>query len=102
VPEFQLDNLTAPFFQNQRRVHSYDMVFEEIDRKLLGLELLEFATAIREQHDPEVTGEVGLDAVAFVYSILESAHLGSPVPFAGVVEDQINSYQRETNEHIGL
>ena len=56
VPRFQLDGLTAPFFQSQRRVCSYDMVFEEIDRKLLGLELWEFATAILDGRDPEVTG----------------------------------------------
>ena len=40
--------------------------------------------------------------MALVYAILESAKLGAPVSFEDVIEDQVNSYQRETNEHIGM
>lgn len=102
VPEFQLDDVTAPFFHNQKRLSSYNMPFEQIDRILIGIELQDFANAILNDREPEVTGEVGLKAVALSYAILESGYIGGPVSFPDVVEDRINAYQQEINASVKL
>jgi predicted dehydrogenase len=102
VPEFRLDDTTAPLFRGKHRVSSYDMSFEEIDRKLIALELEDFAGAIRDGREPEVTGRVGLNALALTYAFLESGALHQAVTFADVVEDRVNAYQQEINEAVGL
>jgi predicted dehydrogenase len=102
VPRFRLDDATAAFFQSRRRPSSYDMPFEQIDRILIAIELQDFANAILNGQQPEVTGEEGLKAVALSYAILESGYLRRPVSFVDVVEDRVNSYQREINGSVGL
>jgi len=102
VPRFRLDDVTAAFFQSRRRLHSYDMPFEQIDRILIAIELQDFANAILNGQQPEVTGEEGLKAVALSYAVLESGYLRRPVSFVDVVEDKVNAYQREINESAGL
>jgi predicted dehydrogenase len=102
VPRFRLDDATAAFFQSRRRLSSYDMPFEQIDRILIAIELQDFANAILNGQQPEVTGEEGLKAVALSYAILESGYLRRPVSFVDVVEDRVNAYQREINESVGL
>ena len=102
APGFALDDLTAPFFNGLRRPSSYDMPFPEIDRKLIAIELQDFAESILHSRTPEVTGASGLEAVALVYAILESGLLHQPVSFADVVQDRVNAYQREINESVGL
>ncbi len=102
VPDFELDDLTARIFDGSRRIWSYDMAFEQIDAKLIALELQDFAEAILNDRKPDVTGEVGLKAVALVYAILESGHLHQPVYFTDVVADRVNAYQQEINEAVGL
>ena len=102
APQWELDDVTAPFFQGQRRPTSYDMPFEEIDRKLIALELQDFAEAVLDGRDPEVTGHVGLEAVALTFAILESGLLREAVSLADVAEDKTNAYQQEINESVGL
>ena len=102
TPGFELDDLTAPFFDNRRTIGSYHYSFEEGDRKFIAMGLLDFAQAIREGREPEVTGRVGLNAVALVYAMLESGHARRQVSFADVAEDRVNAYQEEINEHAGL
>ena len=102
APGFALDDLTAPFFNGLRRPSSYEMTFPEIDRKLIAIELQDFAKSILDGRAPEVTGASGLEAVAIVYAILESGLLHEPVSFADVVQDRVNAYQREINESVGL
>ena len=102
VPEFRLDDTTAPLFDGQRRMSSYDIPFADIDRKLIALELEDFAGAIRDGREPEVTGRVGLDAVALTYAFLESGALHQAVAFADVAADRVNTYQQEINEAAGL
>ncbi len=102
VPGFQLDDITAPLFDGQRRISSYDIPFADIDRKLIALELEDFAGAIRDGREPEVSGQVGLDAVALTYALLESGAIHHAVTFADVAEDRVNSYQREINDAAGL
>ena len=102
VPDFHLDGVTSRFFDGKTRLASYEMPFEEIDRKLIAIELQDFADAVLSGRDPEVTGEVGLNAVALSYAILESGHLRQAVDFDDVVEDRTNAYQREINDSVGL
>jgi len=102
VPDFSLDDLTAAFFNGERRLSSYNLPFDEIDRTLIAIELQDFADAIISHKQPEVTGEVGLKDVALCYAILESGYLGEPVSFSDVLSDKVNAYQREINASIRL
>ncbi|MDP3063855.1 MAG: Gfo/Idh/MocA family oxidoreductase, partial [Chloroflexota bacterium] len=102
APRFQLDEVTARFFGGQRRLSSYEMPFEQVDRKLVAIELQDFASAILDGTELEVPGEAGLKAVALCYAILESGHASQAVSFADVVEDRVNAYQAEINESVGL
>ena len=102
VPGFRLDDTTATLFGGMGRLHSYDAPIEETTRKILALELQDFADAITTGRKPEVAAEEGLDAVALSYAILESGHLAQPVAFDDVRSDRVNAYQQEINEAAGL
>jgi predicted dehydrogenase len=102
APRWTLDDTTAAFFDGSRRLFSYDMPFDEIDRKLIAIELQDFADAIVNGREPTVTGPAGLQAVALTHAILESGHLGEPVSFADVVEDRVNAYQQDINDGLAL
>ncbi len=102
VPDFELDDMTSRAFDGARRMSSYELGFREADAKLIALELEDFAEAIRTGREPEVTGQVGLDAVALTYAFLESGAAGEPVSFADVAADRVNGYQREVNAAFGL
>ena len=68
----------------------------EVDREL-GLKprfYTDFDTMLNE--------EKHLDAVALVYSILESGHSGFPVKFEDVACGKIEEYQKEINMSVGL
>ena len=102
VPDFELDDMTARIFGGERRMSSYDIDFPEIDAKIIALELEDFAEAIRTGREPEVTGQIGLDAVALTYAFLESGAINEPVSFADVAADRTNAYQQEINNAFGL
>ena len=102
VPEFELDDMTARIFGGERRMLSYDIDFPEIDAKIIALELEDFAESIRTGREPEVTGQIGLDAVALTFAFLESGAVNEPVSFADVAADRTNAYQQEINEVFGL
>ncbi len=102
APSFKLDRLTARLFGGSKPISSYDLTFAEADRKLIALELEDFARAILDGTEPECTGQVGLDAVALTYAFLESGHIRQPVSFIDVAEDRVNAYQSEINEVVGL
>ena len=102
VPDFELDDMTSRIFDGARRMYSYDMDFPQIDAKIIALELEDFADAIRTGSEPEVTGQVGLDAVALTYAFLESGAAKEPVSFADVAADRTNAYQQEINDAFGL
>ncbi len=102
APAFQVDDTTARMFGGKRRISSYKLPFEEVDRKLVAIELQDFADAILAGKGPEVTGEVGLKAVALAYAILESGYARKAVSFADVMEDRVNAYQQEINASVGL
>ena len=101
VPDFRLDAITQKLFGSDR-LGSYDLPFAAIDRKLLAYEYEDFAEAIRNDRSPEVDGKAGLIATAFAYALCESSHLGEPVSLQAIAADEINAYQAEINESIGL
>ena len=102
VPDFRLDETTARLFGGRDKLHSYDFPIEETTRKILAIELQDFADAITTGRKPEVSAEEGLDAVALSYAILESGHLAQPVAFDGIRGDRINAYQQPINASVGL
>ena len=101
VPGFELDEMTAKAF-GASRISSYKMDFPLVDATLIALELEDFAEAIRTGSRPEVTGQVGLEAVALTYAFLESGYITEPVRFTDVVSERTNLYQQEINDHYGL
>ena len=102
VPDFEVDDLTAAFFEGRRRIASYEYRGPDIDRKFIAMGLKELADSIEHGRQPEMAGQVGLDAVALCYAFLESGHSGQPTPFEDVAGDTVNGYQREVNEHAGI
>ncbi len=102
APDFELDDLTASFFDGRRRIASYDYGGAEIDRKFIAMGLKDLADSIEHGRQPEMSGQVGLDAVALCYALLESGHAGQRTLFADVAGDRVNAYQREVNEHAGI
>ena len=102
VPDFRLDDVTSRIFGVKDKMSRYDLPFEQADRKLIAIELQDFADAIDQEREPEVTGSIGLDALALSYAILESGHLEEPVLFDDVRLDRISSYQHEMNEILGI
>ncbi len=101
VPAFCLDEPTTCMF-GASLVTSYDLPFEEVDRKLLALEIEDFGRAIRDGLSPEVDGVGGLDAVAAVYAFFESSALGRAVTFEEVASGAVASYQHDINAALGL
>ena len=101
VPNFRLDAINQQLFGFER-AGSYKLPFESIDHKLLAYEYQDFAEAIRDDRSPEVDGQGGLIATAFAYALCESGYLGKPVSLSAVAADEINAYQAEINESVGL
>ncbi len=102
APDWELDDLTASFWDGRRRMSSYEMDFPAIDAKIIALELQDVANAVLHGTELEVTGEVGLKAVALTYAFLESGALREPVAFDDVANDRVNGYQSEINAVAGL
>jgi len=101
VPAFALDDATTRLF-GARALTSYDLPFEEIDRKLLALEIEDFGRAILDGRSPEVDGLGGLEAVAAVYAFFESSALGREVALDEVVSGAVAPYQHAIDAALGL
>lgn len=92
VPDFALDELTAALFGGER-LSTYDMEFADIDANLLGIEQADFAEAIVEGREPEVTGEIGLRALALILGFLESELLGRTLSMDELLEADTMPHQ---------
>lgn len=102
VPDWELDDIASRFWEGERRIASYQMPFEAIDRKLIGIEYEEFADAIRTGRQPEVDADMGMKALALAYATLESGMVHQPVFMTDMLEGTVDAYQREVNESAGL
>jgi predicted dehydrogenase len=87
------DDHTKTLFPNIR--NGYNMKFEEVDRKLIALEMLDFIDSVRNHRDPETGAYDGMIAVALIYSALESSLLGEAVNFNDVMNMKIQDYQKQ-------
>jgi predicted dehydrogenase len=101
VPDWSLDSITAPFFENKTRMASYDVPFEAIDRILVAIELHELALAIENSTSVEVGPEEGMQALGVIYGILESGLAGRNVAVSDIIDGSINDYQQSIDSEIG-
>ena len=101
APSYRLSPLAAQLFGGER-VWSYEFPFADTDAKLLALEYHEFGECIRTGSQPEVTGEVGRQAVALVNAAFESGCLGRAVSIEEVIRVDVDAYQREIDAHYQL
>ena len=101
VLDFQLDPITTTLFGTDQ-LNRYDLPFPEIDRKIIAIELSDFASAIRMKQDPEVDADQGTRSVALSYAMLESSVLKRFVTVDEVISEHVDTYQREINQSLGL
>lgn len=101
APRYRLDPVAASLFGGERP-WTYDLDFAATDRKLIALEQHELAACVRSGARPEVDGAVGRRDVALVYALFESQAVGRAVTIAEVEAGEVDAYQREIDEHLGL
>ena len=101
VPDFGLDEITARLFGGER-LSSYEMPFQDADRKLLAIEYYELADCIEKGRNPEVDGLVGRRAMALCYAGFESSVLNRPDTLDEIEAEEVDSYEAEINAELGL
>ncbi|MCZ6677436.1 MAG: Gfo/Idh/MocA family oxidoreductase [Candidatus Poribacteria bacterium] len=101
VPDFHLDAVTTDLWGGNR-LWRYDFSFSETDRKIIAIEYGDFAGAISGAHPIEVDAAQGTRSVAVAYAILESGASGHIVTIDDMLAEQIDDYQREINEGMGI
>lgn len=101
APSYRLDPLTAGLFGAERPT-AYQFSFEEIDRKLVAIELMDFAEAVVYRRAPEVDGYGGRKAIALVYGMIESGLLGRTLKLEEVEQDKEALYQQGINRALNL
>ncbi len=101
VPDFHLDEATATLFGGER-LFEYDLEFQLTDRKLIAVEYWELGQCIERGIKPEVDIVQGARSVALAYAWMESQQAGRAVTVDEVYEDQLNAYQAEINESMGI
>ena len=101
VPDHRLDDATAALFGGDR-LFEYHLPFPETDRKLIAVEYHELGTCIQQGRQPEVNAYQGARSVGLSYSLMESQVAGRALAVDAVCDDQINAYQAEINEDLGL
>jgi predicted dehydrogenase len=100
VGGFALDGVTAAFFGSEGT--EYQRPFEYVDAANIGIELDDFAQAVRAGKPVEVDGNGGLAAVAGVWALAESEHLGQAVAIADISSGALRAAQAELDTQLGL
>jgi predicted dehydrogenase len=100
VGDFELDGIAAAFFGPDGT--EYDRPFEYVDAATIGIELDDFAQAVRSGQPAELDGHGGLAAVAGVWAVAESQHLGRPVAVADVASGALRAAQAQVDTYLGL
>ena len=102
VPDLRLDEATTALFGGDR-LFEYSLEFVETDRKLIAVEYADFGLAIGGVGGhPEVDGAQGARSVAIAYAWMESQVAGRAVTVDEVLNDQVNDYQADINDSLGL
>jgi predicted dehydrogenase len=100
VGGFTLGGVTAAFFGSAGT--EYQRPSEYVDAANIGIELDDFAQAIRAGKPVEVDGNGGLAAVAGVWALAESEHLGQAVAIADISSGALRAAQAELDTQLGL
>ena len=102
VPDWELDDITSALWNGARRIANYEMSFPEIDRKIIAVELQDFAEAIVTGRPPEVDGQTGMKALALAYGLLEAGLARRVVTMDEILEGEVESYQEQINIATGI
>jgi predicted dehydrogenase len=100
VGGFELDGIAAAFFGPDGT--EYEHPFEYVDAATIGIELDDFARAVRSGTPAEIDGRGGLAAVAGVWAVAESQHLGRAVAIADVASGALREAQAQVDAHLGF
>ena len=100
LDKFPADEITEVFFGKGNL--TYDLPSQDIDSKLMAIEFYDFASAIISGGTPEVTGEVGMHAVAAILGAYESSLQGRMVTFDEIISEEVTLYQDEINKALGF
>ncbi|MEM7536831.1 MAG: Gfo/Idh/MocA family oxidoreductase [Chloroflexota bacterium] len=101
VPDFHLDKATATLFGSDRMWH-YELPFVQTDRKLIAVEYADFAGAILGEHPIDVDIDQGTRSVAIAYAMLESGVAGRTLTVDEVLNEEVDAYQQDINESMGI
>jgi predicted dehydrogenase len=101
VPDFRLDAVTTDLFGGDR-LWQYNFPFPDTDAKIIAIEYGDFAEAIAGNHPIEVDAYQGARSVAISYAMLESGATGQIVHLDKMLDESINTYQREIDAGLGI
>jgi len=101
VPDFHLEPIIAALFGGDR-LWGYDFPFPVTDRKLIAAEYGELGLAIENGGTIEVDAAQGARSVALSYAMLESSVAGRALSMDEVLSEEVDAYQFEIDEEIGL
>ena len=101
LPDYALPPVEAAIWGSSRLAHTAGD-FAEIDRRLVAIELHDFAQAVATNASPEVNGEDGRRNIALFYAIAESAAAGEPVAVEAVARGAVHTYQDDIDTDLGL
>ena len=101
VPDFRLDAVTTDLFEGDR-LWNYNFPFPETDAKIIAIEYGDFAEAIAGNRSIEVDAYQGTRSVAISYAMLESGATGQIVHLDKMLDESINTYQREIDDGLGI
>ena len=101
VPDFHLDAVTTDLFGGER-LWQYSFPFPDTDAKIIAIEYGDFAEAIAGNRPIEVDAYQGTRSVAISYAMLESGATGQIVHLDKMLDESINTYQREIDDGLGI
>ncbi len=101
VPNFHLDAVTTDLFGGNR-LWQYDSQFVDTDAKIIAIEYGDFAEAIAGNHPIEVDVYQGTRSVAISYAMLESGATDQIVHIDKMLDESINTYQKEIDDGLGI
>lgn len=101
LPDYELPPVEAAIWGSPQRSH-FAGDFAAIDRRLVAVELHDFARAVATGSPPEVDGEGGRRNMALVYAVTESAVARRPVTVEAVARGEVHAYQDVIDLELGL
>lgn len=101
LPDYKLTPVEAAIWGSPRLAR-FAGDFATIDRRLVAVELHDFARAVATGFAPEVDGEAGRRNMALVYAVAESAVAGRSITVEAVARGEVHAYQDEVDAELGL